>query len=93
MGSAARIVASLAPPPAEVDPDYAEAAAHGELLVGRYLFSTEGGTLSSEGISGISTSYVKFPEVQSLVAGAMGSYYESPTVASGGLRSVELGRS
>lgn len=94
MGAAANMVASLAPPPAELeaDPGYFSAARLGELLVGRYLWNTEGGTLSSEGISGISTSYVKFPEVQSLVAGAMGSYYKSPTVARGGLRSVELER-
>lgn len=76
MGVSARIVAQLAPPPADEGDDYGSAARLAELLVGRWLWATQGGTLAAKSLSGVSSkTFAKHAEVKGLVSGAMGSYY------------------
>lgn len=78
-GAAARAVASLSKPEHDEDGnvtlEYAEAAKEAELLVGRWIWTSDHGTLTSKSISGvISKNYSKVADVQALVSLAMGEY-------------------
>lgn len=78
-GIAANVVASLSNIPEEPDAEYDAAARLGELTVGRFLWATQGGTLSAKSISSVnSKTYSKLAEVQSLVSAALGGYYRPP---------------
>lgn len=86
MGSAARTVSSLSDAPADLTllPDYKEAAAHAELLVGRWIWRSDFGGLSSKGsVAGTtaSKSYRSVKDVRDLVASAMGDYYSGDEIA------------
>lgn len=76
---ASNIVQQLAPVPVvlPVPSDYAPKARAAERLVFNWITSTSGGTVTSEGISGISSSYAEQKVVRSMVRGVMGDYYKS----------------
>jgi hypothetical protein len=44
-------------------------------MIYNYLTQTSGGSVSSEGVSGISSSYVDFNKIKSIVKPIMGNYY------------------
>jgi hypothetical protein len=68
----------LAPMPDPEPDDYAELAEAAEYAVFNYLTQTSGGSVSSEGVSGISSHYVDFAKIKSIVMPIMGSYYSPP---------------
>ena len=74
--TAHRTVKRLAPGPVPPTEDYREAARDGEMAVLAFLVATDGGTLKSSALSGVSTdSYVGLDAVQRMVANAMGNHY------------------
>lgn len=76
MRNAARLVQRFAPAPDDPVPaDYANRAADAELEVGRYLFNSLGGSVSSLGTEGQSLSLTNLSAVMSIVSGTMGDYY------------------
>lgn len=88
-GTAARTVQQLAPEPAETDEDYEEAAREAELLLGRWIWRSDGGALSSKSLSGVtSKSYAKFDDVRNLVSSAMGSFYKGAPSGAGNVAYV-----
>jgi hypothetical protein len=74
MRNAARLVQRFAPVPDPEPADYAEMAADAELEVGRYLFNSQGGSISSLGAEGMSLSLTNLTAVKSIIAQAMGGY-------------------
>lgn len=75
MRNAARLVRKFAPPPDPVTDDYATAAADAELEVGRYLFNSLGGSVSSLSSEGQSLSLTNMSAVLSIISGTMGEFY------------------
>lgn len=74
--TAERIVAGLAPPPEEESAEYWQAASDAEIAVFAYMATTDENIISSESLSGISTSYRSYQEaVRPIVSDAMGRYY------------------
>jgi hypothetical protein len=76
---AARKVQDLAPVPDPEPTDYAPLAAAAEYLVYNYLTQTSGASVSSEGVSGISSSYVDLSKIEAIVAPVMGEYFVGST--------------
>ena len=81
--AAHEVVLSRSDPPAEDAPergDYVESAHAAQLLVGRWLWRTDGGTLSSKSISPvISRSYMGPESVFAIARAALGPYYKDNT--------------
>lgn len=77
MRQAARFVQQYAPVPEVVPADYAEMAADAELEVGRFLFNTQGGSISSVGAEGANVSFTDLEKIKSLIKATMGTYYTS----------------
>jgi hypothetical protein len=77
MGLAAGKVQGIAPDPTPEDEepstDYVQSARNAELLVGKYLWETDG-FISSEGLGKISTSYKGMQDLDQIVISAMGDY-------------------
>jgi hypothetical protein len=65
----------LAPMPEPEPEDYPELAEAAEFLIFNYLLQTSGGSVTSEGVSGIRSDYVDFNEIKSMVKPVMGNYY------------------
>lgn len=86
--NAARLVQRYAPVPDPEPADYAEMAAHAELEVGRYLFNSMGGSVSSLSSEAGSLSLTNLSAVMGIVAGTMGDYYTGPTTGSGNIAKV-----
>ncbi len=80
---AAAYVQDLAPVPDPEPDDYADMAAAAEYLIYNYLTQTSGASVRSEGVSGISSSYVDFEKIKALVAPVMGPYYEGSAAGLG----------
>ncbi len=72
---AAGYVQQLAPAPDPIPDDYYDMAAAAEYIIYNYLTQTSGASVSSEGVSGISSSYVDIKTVKALIAPVMGAYY------------------
>lgn len=76
MRQAAREVQRYAPVPSPVPSDYTRMAADAELDVGRYLWNTEGGAVTSSSLSGAgSVTYVSRAHIRNLVKNSMAVYY------------------
>jgi len=86
---AAAYVQRLAPVPDPEPDDYADLAASAEYIVFNYLTQTSGASVSSEGVSGISSNYVDFDKIKAIVRPVMGSYYLGGT---GAFRTVDIER-
>ena len=70
-------MATLAPAPDPVTPDYARKAARAELRIAKYLWTTDGfRTSSSKGIGELSKGegYARFDEVKGIVSATLGKY-------------------
>jgi hypothetical protein len=65
----------LAPMPDPEPDDYAELAEAAEYMIFNYLTQTSGGSVASETIDVISTGYVDFNKIKSMVKPIMGNYY------------------
>lgn len=74
--NAARLVQKFAPVPAELpEPaDYAEMAADAELEVGRFLFNSLGGSLSSLTSPEGGLSFTNLAAIKGIIAQTMGAY-------------------
>jgi hypothetical protein len=92
MRLAARLVQGYAPTPEEETDDYIEAATDAELMVGKYIFET-GGYLQGATLSGTgSVTYQNDPKVLSLIASAMGDYYQSSGSSGSGANTAYTAR-
>ena len=83
--SAYRTVRDLAPPPGEpATEEYKEAARDAELAVVEFEMTTQGGTIKSDSLSGVSsTSFAGSEAVREIVKRAMGRYFGRVTGAIG----------
>lgn len=96
-GAAARTVSALSTPELDADGnatiDYAEAARETELLVGKWVWRTDGATLTSKTITGVvAKTYAKVADVQALASSSLGIYYKDPAKSGRAARSVPLFR-
>lgn len=73
--NAARLVAHYAPPPDPVTTDYEDRAVDAELEVGRYLFNSLGGSLSSLTSPEGGLSFTNLAAVMGIIAGTMGAEF------------------
>lgn len=76
MELAADLVQRYAPVPSPITTDYPGMAANAELLVGAYLFETQG-YLGGESQEGVSANYLHDGTIFRLVGRAMGAYAAS----------------
>lgn len=83
MRRAAGYVQQYAPVPSPVPSDYARLAADAELEVGRYLWNTDSGSVSSDSVpSGGGTSYVSDTYIRKVVMETMPTYFTAANPAS-----------
>lgn len=73
---AERLVKRYGPPPIPVTAQYTSAASDAEMRVFDYLINTDG-YVSSEGFPGVSTSFVDFEKVKSLVKSIVADYADA----------------
>lgn len=86
--NAARLVQQFAAVPDPEPTDYAEMAADAELEVGRFLFNSLGGSLSSLTSPEGGLSFTNMAAVKSIIAQTMGSY---ATVGRARMRHLQRG--
>lgn len=79
MGMAADLVAQYAPAPNPVTTDYEDRALRAELEVGRFLFNSQGGSISSVGAEGMTISFTNLQAILFLIQSSMGDYFSGGT--------------
>lgn len=79
MRRAAALVQQYAPVPDPEPSDYARMAADAELEVGRYLWDTDSGSVTSQSLPSGSTSFADTGYIKRTVRDLMGIYYTAGT--------------